>query len=593
MEWQRTSAPVIEMCGSLTYGDSQYERVIDLSAFVGTEFDLDVEAEYGDVQIQNQHYTNRVTAAPPGADSFNLYEYIVLDNDAVHDNNDDIIEARGCERQKVLGNARSTGVGADAELITDHNGYCFDGRFHPSGTAVLSGTIPVDDNTYHPAFANRSMYNGGFKELYEDSLSLVSNTNSTLANQQYIIINEAASFSALKHNLQASAVITGTSTPVSGVLFVYTRNGRQAVSGLDGSVTIPYFIPYDIAPDRDDDYIIAAYLADVCHEGSPATDKVLVEITDPPADPFITTAFEYDLAAITYTPGRFLKGGGEYTFGIVYEDRGNRTPGAAKGEIVRIPVHINGLTKWRVKWEINSVPPDWATHYRVVRMLNAVHLNYVQWAIPEVRYVRIPSRLETPVDTTFTAGDATHLLFKLYIPIEDSAATEFVNFFNAPDGQYGYVPQEGDRVRILLDNTGGAINTATNAFEAEIQGIYINDAGENWAIIPNVFGGLEITAGYLAEYFAPISSESGIYYEGGEDCYDIGDAGLSTRYHKGPIDNQTVGTTPASGYFTGGDTYWRRQLFTKTGIYLTEHQSPSRYLATACQDIGLTICTRE
>lgn len=586
LEWQKTSAPVIEMAGSLTAGPNQYERLIDLSAFVGTEFDLDTETGYGTVDIANQHYARRVTAAPPSANSINLYEYHVLDNDSLNADNDDRIAARGAERQKVLGNARTTGVGVDAELITDHNGYCFDRRYHASGTAIISGTIPVDENDYHPAFADRTMYNGGFKELYDDDLTVVANTNSTLQTQQYLIINEAEAFTALKKTLRTRAVIEDAATPLPSVLFVYQQNGRQQVTGLDGYVNIPYFIPYDIGPDRNDDSLIALFLADVCNEGNASPDIVLVEAEDPVDDPFVVSNFVFTLGDITYMPARYLKGGGEYDFGILYEDRGNRTPGAARAATLRIPVHPDGLTKWKMHWEISSLPPLWATHYRIVRMLNAVHLNYVQWVVRAAQYVRIPSSIEDPVDTTFAAGDATHILFGLYTPIDDSSTTDVTNFFESQDGQVGYVPQIGDRVRLILDDSGSPVNTTTSVLEAEIQGIYIDADGKTSAIVPNVFGSVEIKQGFLAEYLSPVSVDSGLYYEGGEDCYEIGNPGVKTRYHKGPEADQVFGTTPASGFYTGGDTYWRRQLFTDTGVYLTEHQTPSRLIATPCQDIG-------
>lgn len=586
LEWQKTSAPVIEMAGSLTAGPCQYERLIDLSLHGGGDFDLDTEAGYGTVDIANQHYARRVTTTPPAADSITLFEYHVLDNNFQNADNADRIAARGAERQKVLGNARSTGVGSDAELVTDHNGYCFDRRFHPSGTAIISGSIPVDENDYHPAFANRQMYQGGFKELYEDTLINLGGTDVDGPTNQYLIINEAEAFSALKHVLQSTAYIQDTVTPLPGVLMNYQRNGYPTRSGLDGVVKIPYWIPYDIAPDRNDDNLIAVYLTDVCNEGPPASDELPVEIEDPFDDPYVVADFVFIVSLITYKPAHFLKGGGEYDWGIVYEDRGNRTPGAVRTETLRIPVHPDGLTKWRMQWSISSVPPDWATHYRIVRMLNAVHTSYVQWTLREALYVRIPSNIEDPIETTFDAGDATHILFGLYTPVQDTAATTLTAFFYSAEGQQGYIPQEGDRVRLILDASGAPLNSDTSVIEAEIQGYYQNADGEYYAIVPNVFGSFEVKEGILAEYLTPRTVESGIYYEGGEDCYEIGDPGESTRYHKGPIDDQVPGVTPASGVYTGGDTYWRRQLFTNTGIYLTEHPTPNRLIANACEDIG-------
>lgn len=585
LEWQRTSAPVIEMAGSGT-GDNQYERLIDLTAHAGGTFFLDSEPGYGTVRIANQHYSRRVTAAPPGADSINLYEYHVLDNDSLNADNDDRIAARGCERQKVLGNARTSGLGSDEVLNTDHNGYCFDRRFHPSGVAVLSGTIPVDENDYHPAFADREMYNGGLKELYDGTLAGVAQTNSTLATQQYIIVNEASAFTALKKTIRASATIQDGITPLPGVLFVYQRNGRQAETGIDGYVNIPYFIPYLTAPDRDDDYLIAIYLPDTCNQGNADPALYLLELTDPIDDPHVADVFEFQVADITFNQGRFLKGGGEYRFGIVYEDRGNRTPGAIEAATLRVPAHIDGLTKWQMQWFISHVPPEWATHYRIVRLYNSVHSVYVQWTVPEVRYVRIPSQLEEPVETTFDSADYTHLLLKLYVPETiDPTADPATTFFFQQDGQQGYVPRVGDKVRFLLNEKGGAVNSTVNTYEAEIVGTYLDD-DVLFAIVPAVFGNLEVKPGFLAEYYTPVTGVAEIYYEGGEDCYEIGEPGTDQRYHKGPLSDQAVGVSPATGKYTGGDTYWRRQRYTQTGVYETEHQTPTRFITSQAQDIG-------
>lgn len=583
LEWQRTSAPVIEMAGSGTT-DNQYERLIDLTAHTpGLEFDLDSEPGYGPVRIANQHYARRVTAAPPGADSINLYEYHVLDNNSLNADNDDRILAHGCERQKVVGNARTSGLGSDAVLNTDHNGYCFDRRFHPSGAAIISGSVPVNENDYHPAFANRKMYNGGFKEMYEDTLALVTTTNSTNATQQYFIVNEAAIFTALKKTIKARATIQDGITPLPLVLFVYQRNGRQAITGIDGYVDIEYFIPYLTTPDRDDDFLIAIYLPDNCNEGNAVPALELLNLTDPIDDPYIVSVFEFQMENINFVQPRFLKGGGVYEFGIVYEDRGNRTPGAINAGTLRIPAHTDGLNKWQMQWSIEHEPPEWATHYRIVRLYNSVHSSYVQWTIPEVRYVRMPSQLEPFTETSFVNGDYTHLLFKLHTLVVDVADPE--TFFFQQDGQQGYVPRVGDKVRLILDEQGGAVNTGTSIYESEIVGTYL-DTDILFAIVPAVFGNLEVKPGFLAEYYTPVTGVAEIYYEGGEDCYEIGEAGTDQRYHKGPLTDQVVGVSPATGKYTGGDTYWRRQQYTQTGVYETEHQTPTRFITSQAQDIG-------
>lgn len=585
LEWQKTSAPVIDMAGSGVATGIATERIIDLTAFVGTEFDLDTEVGYGDIEIANQHYSRRVTALPPGANSVNLYEVYVLDNEGNNASADDRISAWGVERQKVLGNARSTGVGSDTDLVTDHNGYCFDRRYHPSGTAINSGTFPIDDNDFHPGFTGVKMYNGDWLELENDDLgAAIGSSNSSFTKQVYFLVNEDADFAALRHFLQVTCVMDDGTTGLPGVLVVYERTGRPAVTGLDGIAQIGFYIPDDVYPDRDDDDVFVAYLPDVCHEGHPGTLNTTVSATDPISDPVTVSNFQFTTADMNITPARYLKGGGEYRFGVLYEDRINRTPGAIDAARLLVPVHTGGLTQYQMGWEIHSQPPVWATHWRIVRMLNAVHLAYVQWTVRDVLYRRLSSQVEDAIPTTFANGDATHIYLGLYVPPEQSGSTD-TSFFYQQDGQAAYVPTVGDRVRFLLDAAGDPVNSSTRVLEAEISGTYQDADGQLYAIIPNVFGATEIEAGWLAEYFSPITAESGVWYEGGEDCYEIGDAGQSTRYHKGEVD-QVLNTSPATGTYKGGDTYWRRKQFTRTGVYLTEHQSPSRYLDTRCEDIG-------
>lgn len=620
LEWQRTSAPVIEMAGSLGLG-LQYERRLDLDpdSFTGTEFDLDTEVGYGTIQIQNGHWTKRLiwdsgdeTPQDNHAEAYVFNEFYLLDNDQTIPNHatDDTLEnydamksAIGVERQTVTLKSGNI-VHPDVDLYTDHNGYCFYGEYSPEDDDEWYVVqLEVNGNLISLA-AEGPVYPGAWENVYGETitnkwaigslagLALYDPPNTAIDpplyyTQTFLIFNNDAMSIVGPNTLQVSAVIDDNVTGLDNVIFLYSRTGRVGVTGIDGVAQIQYYIPFDTAPDRDDDAVWPLYLPDICYDGYPVNDIVVVEAQDPIADPFIVPSFQFLLANIDFEAKRYLKGGGEYSFGIVYEDRGNRTPGAIFGAKLRIPVHIDGLTKWQARWRIYNQPPDWATHYRIVRLKNAVHSMFVQWTIPEVRYVRIPSQLENPITTTFAAGNATHVLFRLYSPITiDPSSDPQMNLFFDQEGQQGYAPQLGDRVRLILDGSGAPVNTAARTVEGEIVGIYI-DGADQFAIIPaTAFGALEVTAGALAEYYTPVTGAPEIYYEGGEDCYEIGDPGTEGRYHKGPEQDQIPAAQAAVGIYTGGDTYWRRQKFTQTGVYETEHQTPSRYIDSVCQDIG-------
>ncbi len=614
LEWQRTSAPVIDMAGAVANGLCQYEREINLTPLVGDTFDLDTETGYGTVQVQNGHWSHRLIwdiedESPQNNhdEAFVFSEIYLLDNNATIPNHatdadledyEAMIAAIGVERQEVVINPSFP---SPKTLLTDHNGYCFYGEYSAADdTTYYPYQVQVNGNTI-PVTAGGPVYVGDFSLMYDETitnkwanaagiggLSLYDPPNTAVTPPEYYsqfitIFNDGTLDIDGPFQLQSTATLIDGVTGLDGVIFVYTRTGRYAISGPDGLVSISYYIPYDTAPERNDDSIIAIFPPDICHTGSPETDTELVEVSGP-----ITNGptFQFDLSEMDLVPGRYLKGGGEYSFGIVYEDRGNRTPGAIFGAKLKIPAHIDGLTKWQMTWHLHSTPPEWATHYRIVRLLNAIHSVYVQWKVKDAIYVRIPSQLEGPITTSFAAGDATHILFQLFTPIAPAVdADPLTTFFFQQDGQQGYTPQIGDKVRLLLDADGNPTNTETNTYEADIVGTHVEDE-KTYAIVPNVFGALEITDGFLAEYYTPVTALPEIYYEGGEDCYEIGDPGLPTRYHKGQTQDQDPGVLPATGRYTGGDTYWRRQKFTETGAYETEHQTPNRYISNVCQDIG-------
>jgi hypothetical protein len=76
---------------------------------------------------------------------------------------------------------------------------------------------------------------------------------------------------------------------------------------------------------------------------------------------------------------------------------------------------------------------------------------------------------------------------------------------------------------------------------------------------------LPITDGSLVEIRTPrqqLSPDEVFYFEIGE-VFEIGDAGLPTRYHKGQIQDQTP-TQPATGVIVGGDTWLKDRQMTTT-----------------------------
>lgn len=579
LEWQRTSSPVIQVVDT-TF---KFEFLLDLTTFVGPEYDFTVENAPGEIIIQNGHYSSRPSITT-SSNFFLFNEIYFLDNEAMDTYASTRIGALNVERQR-------RGTLFVFEEFSDHNGYSWHIEDTTDGWSFSLAFQGLD-------FSGTPLhgYVGDYDKMYNDSLTLVSGFTVDAADGfdwgVVFVICIDAEFSARRRTLEVSALDSG-SNPLAGALILYQQTTRFVKTGITGTGRIVVYEAHDAAPalpPRTDDLIVL-YDNDICylHYLSDNPREITVDFfTDP--DIIVTDPFLFDVNGGISNAARYLKAGGVYEIGVVYEDRGNRTCGVVKATTLTMPYHIapEGMIPRTVEWSIDSIPPIWATHYRFVRTKNGVHQSYVQWAVPKVVYLRIPSQNETPIITSYEAGDYTHIALQLYIPPVAPATGAYFFPFYQQDGQFGYEPAAGDRVRFILDAVGDPLTTATNYYEAQIVGKYVDgtDAGRIFAVIENVFGNLEIKANWLAEYYTPRAYEDEVYYEGGEDGYLIQSPGLPGRAHAGPIQDQVVGVQPAKGLFTFGDTYWRRDAYTGTSSLLTEHQSPTRSGYIPCEDIG-------
>ena len=593
-EWQRTSSPLIAICngpaplindGSFAYYNLVQEFVVNLTAVVGPTYNIVTSNPPGLIQIQNQHWSKRYANIANGITGVTMVEGYLLDNDATNPNNAARIGAINVERQMVI----DTRPAPDVGKFTDHNGYFY---------FIYARVKPLTDDWFFSvaddaASANIDSYSGDFMALYNNTLTVVGTgpgSFSGLGPQTLILINRDAWITGRKKTVSALA-LDAASTPLSGVIFNYARNVRSQITGASGLVYFTAYVPWGyptIPTVRNDDGLYALYLNDSCYTGYPATNPKILTIDVTVPGTYAAPNFLFTFIGVVSFNTRFLKGGGVYDFGIVYEDRGNRTCGVVRGVKLTIPFHPapGGLVRWRASWIINSQPPIWATHYRFVRTKNAIEKYYVQWSVLSVIWAKITSPLEDPIITSFANGDATHIFLELYVPpVPDTATAYYFPFFQE-NGQFSYTPEPGDRVRFILNDQGDPLTTTTQYYEAPVVGKYV-DGDKIYASIPNVFGTLEVKANFLAEYYQPAPGTDEIYYEGGEDCYEILNPGLSNRYHAGPIQNQTA-SLPARGFIVGGDTFFRYDSFTGTSAVATEHAVPRDNMdgTEQCQDIG-------
>jgi len=598
-EWQRTSSPMTQCVVAppspvtvygvadvpIVYVPLVQEFEVDLTTFVGTTYDLVTENPPGVIKIRNQHWSKRPGSAGGTNASVTLLEGYLLDNNAGNTNKETRIGALNVERQLVgLGDVlKYLGV------LTDHNGY-FSFIIDYYDPAIPPWLLKFFSNNSSTATVDG--YKGDYLGMYNDTLTAVTFTGGGLVGSDVatlIVMNRSTHLSDRRSLVRVKATDI-TNAPLGGVIMVYSRTTRFAITGSTGSGTILAYLPwaYPETPVRTGDKVYALYLNDICYQYYPAVNPKPISIDiSTPGDTICPTFIFTFIGGVAFN-FRFLKGGGVYDFGIVYEDRGNRTCGVTQAAKVAIPFHPapNGIVPWRVRWAIKSKPPEWATHYRFVRTKNAIEKYYVQWSIVSVIWAKIPSQIENPIITSFANGDATHIFLELYVPPVPNTSTAYYFPFYQENGQYSYTPEPGDRVRLILNDQGVALTTATEYYEAPVVGKYV-DGNKIYAVIPNIFGTLEIKANFLAEYYQPELGSDEIYYEGGEDCYEILNPGQINRYHAGPIQNQTA-TDPAEGYIVNGDTFFRYDAFTGTASIATEHPVPRTNMdgTIKCQDIG-------
>ena len=231
-----------------------------------------------------------------------------------------------------------------------------------------------------------------------------------------------------------------------------------------------------------------------------------------------------------------FKSGATHPFGIRYYDRGNRASSVIRDNTFDVYIPFNteiGLTtpyikQYQINWGIFHTPPIWATHYQWVYSKNSSIKSFIQFSISSATV------------------NGTQIEFVLQ-PILD-----YSNKY--PNSVLSYAYTSGDRMRLATTAAGSPnpqyIDVSVTAFDEGTLTLSVDNFGD--LIVNNVF------TGQLIEIYSPkenLTDEQTFYYEISEE-YEIGDAGLPTRYHKGELQDQTT-TQPAVGIFERGDVWIR------------------------------------
>ena len=248
-----------------------------------------------------------------------------------------------------------------------------------------------------------------------------------------------------------------------------------------------------------------------------------------------------------------------------YYDRGNRATSVITDNNFDIKVpSVQGsaglfLKRNFIGWGINHKPPIYATHY--------------QWV---VKY-SAPSFIDFCIRSVANSGTQTQLSLE---PI--------IDYSNAnPSSILSYNFTSGDRCQFLTTPTGvpfpNYIDVAVNAFDEGTSILSIDQVDIN---------ALVITAGALVRIYTPqptLTDGQSLFYEFGK-VYEIGDAGLTTRYHKGETQDQTP-TQPATGIFDRGDVWIRPRRMATTNAntfqnYWVEDRNFSDFYSSIVWDKG-------
>jgi len=448
----------------------------------------------------------------------------------------------------------------NATTYTDHNGYFF--------IAMWENFIPNSWRADIYTGKNLTALIGG--DTFWDSSGAPQTSFDTSTNgiKSYIIQNTSPSSGATSVQQYGRTIVKGyiadnNTQPVKDFNVQITRGGSGKTNS-NGEFSIYAYGNKVLSAlgNTRRDFACFSITGNNCY-GQLNVYSRLVDFQLPPYNAIPTSGTYYILSSaptpttvLTYKnlPSVSLKRGATYDYGIVYYDHGLRNGTTqTKDYFYNDNTHNYGLKlyvpfytdkfsgtstivdsgKPVINWAIANTPPSWATHYQWVRTKRGSISFYLQWTLQSVEYVTstgTPASFTAAADVKLTLNSITGLQTQGYKARNKNSILD-----------YQFV--EGDRIR-FIKNASGAYYP--EYYDVEIKGIAAVTT-PLVLIIPNSTGQTQLQPGDLIEIYRPIfgniSVEEDIFYEIGE-CYEIGNAGLSTRYHKQGKDTQTTITIP-------------------------------------------------
>lgn len=603
IEWQKTSAPVIDVAGGTAFNGVSTERLIDTTTFTGSEFDLDVESGFGDIEIHNAHHTHAHEFPDYGL----LIEVYTMDNNGLIDTVGDRTEAIHVENQHVrfypldLVDGAHAYSGGYVQKKGDHNGYVWIwADFTLQAMRIyLSTWEPNAPSNSGPYFApTDKLWQGTWKDIQDDTAtSMYASPYDNVWNwfiglypspspKIFYFFNGDPAWSAVKRFTASSSVQDINGAPLANALVWMMQQGRPVYTNSLGEFSMTVF-PYqgtNALGVNQNTY--STYLNDECANfpvGPSGTGGYIFAGFVLPSPMFL-----YGFAGGIIPAGRFVKSGGIYKMAVLYEDDFGRSC-LSQVDTVHVPFHTQDgvYAQRRIRYSINSKPPAWATKYRILRTKDSQYEAYAQLPIADAIYCTIPDGYSSVNPTGYGSGAATHILLQIGVDDGEMAAGETLLMFRGNNAD-GYRSKTGDRVRYLLDENQDPVISG-DVLDVAVVGEYI-DNGKYYVIITHDQLDKEIKKNWVFEFYTPKGIQEEVYYETGV-CLPIIDAGTSVARHKGITQDQNnTFSLPAEGDIVSGDTYWYRRdyvLYDGEGYSFTPENSRVRLLdQDPCEDIG-------
>lgn len=285
------------------------------------------------------------------------------------------------------------------------------------------------------------------------------------------------------------------------------------------------------------------------------------------------------------TLNKTFKAGGMYRVGVVLEDAYGRQSSVIP--IGQYSVPFNKLAQnYAPEIFFNSIPPTWATRYKIAMTKNQNQNIWFQIPAWELNYWKIDQGNDTATATTYAAGDANYVGLS-FNPTEEISGSLRNQFFYAqtPNDKV-FIPTSGDRIQFLQWFISGGSNpgysnikdynfeiagynlttvTGTSTIDKFTIFIEFNSDFPEFSTLPNA------TDYILCEVYKPSNTvPDQVFYEIGP-TYDITDAGTDFRsFQTVDLTNYGDAVSVAQRFdnsFTAGGPYFVTPLIDRNTLH--------------------------